>query len=207
MSNAGLFFVGAVLIVNGLMLLGIVPDKAAAPLNLFVGTLQVVTPTYLLMTGDTPAELHAATGLYLFGFTYLWVGINALAGLSGEGLGWFSLFVSVAAIGYAVVSLQDGAPVFAVIWLAWSGLWLLFFLVLGLGWARLGPFTGAIATAEGIFTGTIPAWLLMVGLWGETTPIAIGALVGGVILAVVLYLLTRSAGKTAGQSAPQPAAV
>ena len=42
MGSVGLLYVGAVLAVNGLMLMGRVDPRAAAPLNLFVGVLQVV---------------------------------------------------------------------------------------------------------------------------------------------------------------------
>src|SRR5215218_9869840 len=94
MGSVGLLYVGAVLIVNGLMLLGRVDARAAAPLNFFVGGLQVFTPTYLIVTsggdGDT---ILGASGLYLFGFTYLYVGLNLVNGLDGTGLGWFSCAV------------------------------------------------------------------------------------------------------------------
>lgn len=184
MSAVGLFYVGAVLIVNGVMLLGLIPPKGAAPLNLFVGAVQVFTPTYLIVTsGGDPAAILGAAGLYLFGFTYLWVGINNFGSLPGEGLGWFSLFVAVAAVAYAIVNFADGAPVFGVIWLLWSVLWLLFFLVLGLGFTGLTAFTGWVAALEGIFTAAVPAWLILIGAWSETT---MTALIGGVAAVVAL---------------------
>jgi hypothetical protein len=117
---------------------------AAAPINLFVGALQVVTPTYLIIAaaGD-PRAISLAAGLYLFGFTYLWVGINALTGWPPQGLGWFSLFVAACAVGFAIHSAIDrGDRAFAVIWLFWSFLWLLFFLLLGLGQEHLDRFAG-----------------------------------------------------------------
>lgn len=79
MGSVGLLYVGAVLFVNGLMLLGTVPVRSASVLNLFVGALQCVVPTVLLIQaqGDSSAVL-AASGLYLFGFTYLYVGISNL---------------------------------------------------------------------------------------------------------------------------------
>ncbi len=40
MGSVGLLYVGAVLFVNGLMLLGTVPVRSASVLNLFVGALQ-----------------------------------------------------------------------------------------------------------------------------------------------------------------------
>ena len=41
MSNVGLLYVGAILFINGLSLMGIVRGKGATPLNWFVGVLQV----------------------------------------------------------------------------------------------------------------------------------------------------------------------
>src|SRR3712207_951305 len=102
MGAVGLLYVGAVLVVNGLMLVGRVDARAAALINLFVGALQVFTPTYLIVTsGGDPAAILFASGIYLFGFTYLYVGINLLANLDGTGLGWFSAFVAVCAVVYA----------------------------------------------------------------------------------------------------------
>jgi putative amide transporter protein len=89
MGGVGLFYVGAVLVINGVMLLGRITPQAAAPLNFFVGGLQVLTPTVLIVQSDgDPAVIFGASGLHLFGFTYLWVAINAAAGWDGAGLGW-----------------------------------------------------------------------------------------------------------------------
>jgi len=105
MGNVGLLYVGAVLFINGAMLLGWVKGTSAAPMNLFVGLLQVVTPTYLVFTagGDTD-QILGASGLYLFGFTYLYVACNLFFDLDGTGLGWFSGFVAVCAVVYAYLS-------------------------------------------------------------------------------------------------------
>jgi hypothetical protein len=187
MGNIGLFYVGAVLIVNGVMLLGWVTPRGAAPLNLFVGLMQVFTPTYLVLTaGGDLAVIHAAAGLYLFGFTYLWVGINALADLPGHGLGWFSLFVAVVAVAYSVQSFAVDSPVFGVIWLAWAVLWLLFFLLLGLDRAKLATITGSVALVEGVLTAALPAWLAMSGSLRESWVIAlVGAGIGVALIVVV----------------------
>ena len=163
MGTVGLLYVGAVLIINGLMLLGIVSGRSAAAMNLFVGGMQVVFPTLLLLQaqGDQMA-IFGASGLYLFGFTYLYVAWNVLTGATGEGLGWFSLFVAAAAIGYGVLNLTWAAdPVFGVIWLAWSVLWFLFFLVLALERESLTRMTGWFTVFLGVLTGAIPAFLLL----------------------------------------------
>ena len=140
MGSVGLLYVGAVLFINGVMLLGWVDAKSAAPMNFFVGGLQVVTPTYLIFTANGNAGHYPGrSGLYLFGFTYLYVAINLLAGLDGTGLGCFSLFVAVCAVVYSYLNFNrfhDHA--FGVIWLYWAFLWALFFLLLGLKRDSLG---------------------------------------------------------------------
>ena len=88
MSDVWLLFVGAVLIVNGIMLLGLMTAQAAAPLNFFIGTLHVVTPTFLIMTAGGDREVWRPPAGSMFGFTYLWVGINTVTGWPGHGLGW-----------------------------------------------------------------------------------------------------------------------
>lgn len=164
MGAVGLLYVGAILFLNGTMLLGWIDSRSAAPLNVFVGLLQVVTPTYLIISadGDTTAIL-AASGLYLFGFTYLYVAWNLLAGLDGTGLGMFSLFVAIAAVVYSVISFDAGDPVFGVIWLYWAYLWLLFYFLLARGKEGIGRYTGAVAAIQGWVTGALPAFLLLTG--------------------------------------------
>lgn len=186
MSSVGLLYVGAVLFVNGIMLLGRLTPREAAPLNLFVGGLQVLTPTFLIMTagGDAPAIL-AASGLYLFGFTYLWVGINGVADFGGRGLGWFSLFVAICAVVFALDSfLTVEDPAFGVIWLLWAILWFLFFLVLGLERAALAAPTGAFTVVIAFITAVVPAFMLLLGHWsGSATAAVIIAVLGAVALA------------------------
>ncbi|MCU1378564.1 MAG: ureI [Acidimicrobiales bacterium] len=171
MANVGLLFVGAVLFVNGVMLLGWVDAKSAAPLNIFVGALQVVTPTYLIFTANgNTNQILAASGLYLFGFTYLYVAINLLAGLDSTGGGFFFLFVAVCAVVFAGLNFWrdgfgDGA--FGVIWLNWAFLWTLFFILLGLKVDSITRYTGAVAAIQGWVTGTIPAFLLLTGNWDD----------------------------------------
>jgi putative amide transporter protein len=169
MASVGLLYVGAVLILNGLMLLGRVDARAAAPLNFFVGGLQVITPTYLIFTsGGDPDVILAASGLYLFGFTYLYVGFNLLGGLDGTGLGWFSAFVAACAVVFAGLNfgrLDD--PAFGVIWLYWAVLWALFWIVLGLKREEWTRFTGLVAVVAGVFTAAVPAFMLLTGVWGD----------------------------------------
>ncbi|MFE9309629.1 AmiS/UreI family transporter [Streptomyces sp. NPDC088353] len=193
MGNVGLLFVGAVLFMNGLLLLGKVDARAGAVFNLFVGTLQVLTPTYLIFTsGGDPKKILAASGIYLFAFTYLYVGIGLLADLDTTGVGYYSLFVAIAALGYSYANfrLLKDYP-FGVIWLYWALLWFLFFLLLGLKMDHLRTYTGWITAIEGWVTGAIPAGLLLSGYWKHPTETAIALGVFGVLMFVGLWPRTR----------------
>ncbi|MGW7422114.1 AmiS/UreI family transporter [Streptomyces sp. NPDC054813] len=193
MGNVGLLFVGAVLYVNGLLLLGKVDARSAAVFNLFVGGLQVLTPTYLIFTaGNDPMKILAASGIYLFGFTYLYVGIVLLAGIDNICVGYYSLFVAIVALGYSFANfhLIKDYP-FGVIWLYWSFLWFLFFLLLGLKKTELSDYVGWVTAIEGWVTGVIPAALLLSGYWKHTTEIAIALGAFGVVVFAALWPLTR----------------
>ncbi|TJY68825.1 transporter [Arthrobacter sp. CAU 1506] len=191
MASAGLLYVGAILFINGLMLLGWIPGKSAAILNLFVGALQVIVPVVLLTQAEgEPAATFAAAGLFLFGFTYLYVGILQLAGISPEGLGWFSLFVAVVAVVIGVLSFGNiGDPLFGSIWLAWSVLWFMFFLLMGLGKESIAAMTGWFAIFCGWLTCAIPALLLLSGAFVSTgATAAVGGTVFAASFGVALYL-------------------
>jgi hypothetical protein len=209
-ANVGLLFVGAVLFMNGLLLLGKVDARSAAVFNLFVGALQVLTPTYLIFTANGDQDkILAASGIYLFGFTYLYVGIVLLAGIDNICVGYYSLFVAIVALGYSFVNfhLFKDYP-FGVIWLYWAFLWALFFVVLGLKRTELNTYVGWVTAIEGWVTGVIPAALLLSGYWKHTTEIAIALGAFGVVMFAALWPLTRTrqptrAGPEAGSvSAP-----
>ncbi|KOV61633.1 transporter [Streptomyces sp. AS58] len=176
-----------------MLLLGKVDAKSGAVFNLFIGALQVLTPTYLIFTanGDQTAIL-AASGIYLFGFTYLYVGIGLLADLDSTGVGYYSLFVAIAALGYSFVNfrLLNDQP-FGVIWLYWAFLWFLFFLLLGLKMESLRTYTGWVTAIQGWVTGVIPAGLLLSGYWKHPTEIAIALGAFGVLAFAGLWPITR----------------
>lgn len=166
MSDVGLLYVGGVLFLNSIMLLGRVEGKSAGIFNLFVGVLQVITPLYLIFQakGDTAAIL-GASGIFLFGFTYLYVGITNLCKLDTTGVGWYSLWVAILAIGYSLVNFfYFGDIKFGIIWLMWSFLWTLFFILLGLK-RDIGRYTGFVTLIQSWITATIPAFLSLVGVW------------------------------------------
>lgn len=193
MSDVGLLYVGAVLFVNGLMLLGKVNAKSAGVFNLFVGGMQVITPFYLIFTSQGDQWLiFNASGIFLFGLTYLYVGITNLKDLDTTGLGWYSLWVAIMAIGYSLMNfIQFGDEKFGVIWLMWSFLWLLFFILLGLK-KEISTFTGWVTVIQSWITATIPAFLSLIGLWNNinSTITWIITIITIVIFAII-YLKSR----------------
>jgi hypothetical protein len=213
MGNVGLLYVGAVLFINGMMLLGKIEARAAGIFNLFVGALQVITPTVLIITANgNTNQILSASGLYLFGFTYLYVGIGLLGGFDTTGVGYFSLFVAIMALGFSFANFQilKDRP-FGIIWLYWSFLWFLFFLLLGLKHDQLTHYTGWVTAIEGWVTGAIPAFLLLTGYWQgwNQTLIATVLLVFGVVVFGALWLLDRrrsaiptQAGTAGGETTP-----
>ncbi|MBF4163116.1 AmiS/UreI family transporter [Nocardioides acrostichi] len=187
MSSVGVLFVGAALLVNGLLLLGHVDPRSAGVFNLFVGGLQTAIPAYLLATAQTPDEILGAAGIFLFGFTYLYVGIGNLAGVPGTGLGWYSAWVALLAVGFAVVNVvRFDDPSTALLWAQWSVLWTMFFVVLGLGRERWTEVTGWLTLVLSFTTCTVPGFVMLLGLWGDVSPLVVlGSIVATAALLVV----------------------
>jgi putative amide transporter protein len=185
MSSVGLLFVGAVLFLNGLLFLGKADAKGVAVFNLFVGTLQTAIPFYLIATAKGPEEILGAAGIFLFGFTYLYVGIVNLAGLDSGGIGWYSLWVAVMATGFGLTNILrfHDTPT-GLLWLQWAVLWGLFWVVLALGVERLTALAGWLTLVLSVTTCSIPGFLLLLGEWGRVPTWAVLASI--VAVAVVL---------------------
>jgi hypothetical protein len=197
MSDVGLMYVGAVLFVNGLMLLGKIDGKSAGIFNLFVGSLQVFTPIYLIITANgDPWIIFSASGLFLFGFTYLYVGISNLTNVPSSGVGYYSLWVAILAIGYACVNFfHFGDIPFTVIWLMWSFLWTLFYLLLAKE-KDIGTYTGWITIIQSWITATIPAFLHLTGIWQQiNTSFILIIQIGCFIFFFAFYAIQRITSK------------
>lgn len=180
MVAAVLLYVGGVLFLNGIWLIGQTSESSAlkisnqeiAVMNVFTGGLGFLVAIYAIFRGGanptTDIESVALGGyILLFAFTYLWVAINQYIGADGRALGWYSLFVAITALPTGLLLLADtgGDPWLVwlgIDWLAWSVLWFLFFLLLALQ-RPIARFTGYVAAIEGILTAWLPAWLLFQG--------------------------------------------
>lgn len=181
MGLVGLFFVGAVLFVNGVFVLGRADPKGTAIMNLLVGGLVgLLTLSMSIITFANPAsraipadnlQFWATAGTLLFSFTYFMVAGNILAGGDGRAVGWYCVWVSAAAVPTGILNflwLNDWR--FAIIWEMWAVLWFMFFLLLGLQVKFIGKLdftklTGYVTLVEAFITCTIPAYLILIDKW------------------------------------------
>lgn len=102
----------------------------------------------------------------LFGITYAWYAVNLIRGVTDRRrLGWYCFAVTVIALPVAVDTFRAGDAWFGGFWLLWSGLWGLFFLIMGLGLDRVSRFTGGYALAVALITCLAPGSLIATGAW------------------------------------------
>lgn len=194
MIAVALLFVGAVLLVNGLVFLDAVPARAAVPINVLTGTILMVTVLYLVLPADVTTadglfDAVAAAGFTVFGFTYLTVAGNTLLEVTGDGLGWYCGWATVIAAFLTVVYFTgiDDARL-AWLWLSWSVLFLSFFLSLttvAASWITRP--TGLLTVMQSVTTATVPAALMLTDAWADTSIAAIGAVQ---LLVLVVFVIS-----------------
>ena len=88
-----------------------------------------------------------------------------------------------------IVKFHD--PTIGLLWLQWSVLWALFWLVLALGMTRLTAMTGWLTLILSFTTCTVPGFLLLLGEWGHV-PVWLVLVVIAATAAAVLPVGFRS---------------
>ncbi|HHK5542297.1 acetamide transporter [Bacillus thuringiensis] len=168
MGYIGLLLSGAALFLNSLVILGKAEMKSAGVFNLFVGALQIIIPFYLIMISDQSNwTVYSYAATFLFGLTYLYVGVTFIKGMDSSGLGWFCIWVAIIALFYMVVSfVQFHDIVNALTWFMWALLWYLFF-VLNTQKKNINQYLGRIAFVQSWVTLTLPSLFYFMGVWGE----------------------------------------
>lgn len=162
----GLLFVGAVLVVNGIWLLGRADNRDTAILNFFTGALTFLIAIWWAFGGDaSDGTPFNAAGTLLFSFTYLWVGRNAYANQEDQrSLGWYCIIVTAVTIPTGWIVLQTGDVGLAALWWIWGVLWAAFWLLLGI---ERGEYTTPVAwytVVVGILTGA-SGYLMAASMW------------------------------------------
>lgn len=168
MGYVGLLLSGAALFLNSLVILGKAEMKSAGVFNLFVGALQIIIPFYLIMISDQSNwTVYSYAATFLFGLTYLYVGVTFIKGMDSSGLGWFCIWVAIIALFYMVVSfVQFHDVVNALTWFMWALLWYLFF-VLNTQKKNINQYLGRIAFVQSWVTLTLPSLFYFMVVWGE----------------------------------------
>lgn len=174
MPHICLLLSGAALLINGLAALGHVPRRDAAVLSLAVGFVQLVLGVVVLSPGPSAGGALTAAGMFLFGLTYLYVGLDFLLDLGAKGLGWFCGMVACVGLLLAAAWLAED-PLLAVLWLGWSLLWGLFFVSMALGLSRVDRYTGWALVLTSQVSATVPAFLGLAGLWPRSPVVAAAA--------------------------------
>jgi putative amide transporter protein len=189
MLGVVLLYVGAVLVINGLWLIG--QSRAAAAgdggaveaerhplfmqgrevtvINLFTGFVGVVAAVTFMVHGDTQGDLADIRGgglILLFAFTYLWVAANGFLNAGAHAFGWYCLFVAVTAVPAGIYTLSNTGGKTAAVWLgidwfAWAVLWFMFFLLLALD-RPIARITGIVTVVVAIATAWVLGFLVMI---------------------------------------------
>ncbi|GAA0573108.1 AmiS/UreI family transporter [Halomonas salifodinae] len=167
-EGLSLLYVGAVLVLNGLWMLGRIEDREIQVINFFVGGVSLAVAAYAAFgPGADAASVRTAAMTLLFAFTYLWVAINRRNGSSGHGLGYFCLFVALTALPTGLLQLAVAEGLWGwwsgLNWLAWALLWFGFYLML-CHRPQLQPLMARTALAQGLVTAWLPGYLLLQGL-------------------------------------------
>jgi len=190
LSAVSLFFIGAVLFVNGLTLLGRIEPKGGAPVNALVGAVLVANAARLALPSEAgEAALAEAAGFLLFGITYLWVALNAWTGHDPKGLGWYFAWATGVSVFLGLIALIHSEDwKLAMLWLLWAILFATFFGVIALERTDLVFAAGWLAIMEAFFTASVPGGLELIGKWDDdatTVVVAIGTVaVVGAFLAL-----------------------
>lgn len=160
-----LFYVGAVLFLNGLWLMGKIADREIIVINIVTALVSASAVLHdVYGAGADGASIRNGTLSLLFCTTYFWVAYNRFSGVDGRGLGWFSLFVAITAVPVALDTLLSAHSALdwwmGINWAAWALLWALFFALLALK-KPIERMTGWLCIAQGVLTGWIPGYLIL----------------------------------------------
>ena len=167
LTGLSFLFVGAVLSLNGVWMLGRIGDREIAVINIVVAAITAAVAAALAFGPDATLETVKAAALtLLFSTTYLWVAANRIFEFDGRGLGWFSLFVAITVTPVAVETWGAATTPFAhwvaLAWAAWAILWFLYFLLLAMNRPILRA-TAWFTLFCGIATAWLPGWLMLNG--------------------------------------------
>jgi hypothetical protein len=159
-----LLYVGAVLFVNGIWLLGHITPREVAIMNIFTGLVGLVVAIFAVAQQDL-ASIQLAGYVLLFAFTYLWVAYNQYIDTDGSGLGWYCLFVAITAVPVSIITLTNTDGDTFLVWLGlswavWAVLWFLYFLLLAVK-RPIQQLAAYVTIGAAIATAWLPGFLAL----------------------------------------------
>jgi hypothetical protein len=182
-----LLYVGAVLLVNGVWLVGstvrqfreqeaseaaavtgpgtymLLGDREVAVMNLFTGGIGLIIALFSILRAPAgPAgivDIEFGGLVLLFAFTYLYVAANQFLRADGVAFGWYCLFVAITAVPTAIITLVNSN---GHVWPVWLGLDWVVWAILWFLFFLLLAVKRPIARLTGIVTvlvAIVTAWV------------------------------------------------
>ncbi len=161
-----LLFVGFALLFGGISRIYNIDSKSSSLISFMLAFLLIVINILSIINGD---YLNAAAG-FLFVFNYLFIGLTCAFNLDWRPYGWFSLFIAINTIFFAVMSVINN-PVGSIVgykmmalWILWGILWYFLFheIIFKKKFEKGMPI---LFIFEGIVTGWIPGILILINKW------------------------------------------
>jgi hypothetical protein len=161
LGGVAFFFVGAVLFVTAMMMMGKAEAKSVGLFHGIVGVLLLSMVIKLFFV--PPHDYFTATILLLFIFTYIPVCASFMFGVDTKALGWYCLIVAVVTIPIGLQMFEVAYKTSILLWI-YGGLWFCFFLLMGLGKESLGKFVGYYTLVVSLLA-LIPGYMMIVDKW------------------------------------------
>ena len=162
MTGVAFFFVGAVLFVTAMQMVGKAEAKGVAVLHAILGVLLSVIVAIILVQAQEAADYFFAFLLLLFVFTYLPVAATFWLGLESKYLGWYCLVVAITMIPVAFY-LWPGDPRISIDLLIFGALWFCFFLLMAME-RPIGKFVAYFTLLVSLLA-MAPGYLMLIGKW------------------------------------------
>ncbi len=161
MGGIAFFFVGAVLFVTALMLMGKAEAKSVGVFHGLVGILLLAMVIKLFFV--PPHDFFTSTILLLFIFTYIPVCASFTFGMDSRALGWYCLIVAITTIPVGLHIYEAAFKTSILLWI-YGGLWFCFFLLMGLGKSKLSKFVSYYTLAVSVLA-LVPGYLMIIEKW------------------------------------------
>ena len=163
MGGLAFFFVGAVLFVTAILIMGKADAKNVGVLHAILGILLFVMVIITLITAKGPGDYFFAFVLLLFVFTYLPVATTYIFSFDAKAVGWYCLVVAIFTIPAGLHMWGAAYKTSILLWI-YGGLWFCFYLLMGLEKAGMTKFVGYYTLVVSVLA-LVPGYLMLLEKW------------------------------------------